>query len=133
MSHRPYRFERYGRRAALWGGVGGGLGFLLVGVMRSDWIIICLGLAFPLPFLALSRVMGLPAGVVIKNNRLRWWRGTEKNEIHLSDIDEAVGNDRTCRLITKNGDKISLPEDAVPPSGALLDHLSRRNIPVEWK
>lgn len=133
MSDKPYRFEHYGRRAALWGGIGGGLGFLLVGFLRGDWVVACIGLAFPLPFLALSRVMGVPAGVSIKKGVLRWWCGTDKSSIALSDIAEAVGKEGKCTLITKDGREIALPERALPPVGALLDHLSRRGIPVEWK
>ncbi len=130
MSASPYYFQRHGRRIALWTGIGAGLGFVAVGFVRGDWGIASAGLALPLPFLALYRVMGDPSGVSIARGRLKWWRGTEAGAIALDRI--ALATDRNgCTLRTHEGEEITLPQSALPPAGALFDHLRKHGVAIE--
>jgi hypothetical protein len=101
-----------------------------VGFVRGDWGIASAGLALPLPFLALYRVMGDPSGVSIARGRLKWWRGTVAGVVALDRI--ALVSDRNgCTVLTRDGDEIVLPESALPPAGALLDHLSKHGVAIE--
>jgi hypothetical protein len=130
MSDPSYYFQRHGRRLALWTGIGAGLGFVAVGLARSDWGIASAGLALPLPFLALYRVMGDPAGVAIARGRLRWWRGTEAGSVALADIAMAT-EAQGCTIRTRDGSTLSIPPNAMPPAGALLDHLEKAGVTIE--
>jgi hypothetical protein len=125
-----YYFERHGRRVALWTGVGAGLGFVAVGTLRGDWGLAAVGLALPLPFLALYRVMGDPSGVAIAKGQLRWWQGTRKGSVALADILRA-SDASGCTIRLRDGRDLTLPENALPPSGALLDHLARHGVATE--
>lgn len=130
MTEPSYYFQRHGRRVALWTGIGAGLGFVAVGLLRRDWGIASAGLALPLPFLALYRVMGDPSGVAISRGRLRWWRGTETGSVALADIalaTEAQG----CTLRMRDAALHQIPESALPPAGALFDHLAKAGVAIE--
>ncbi len=130
MLEAPYRFERRGRRPGLWLAIGAGFGFVIVGLVKGDFWLAALGLAFPIPFLAFERLMGMPAGVMIGDGKLGWWRGTEQGAAPLAVIRRAIVNGSRVSLIFEDGTTIDLPEASVPPGTELGAELALRGVPV---
>lgn len=112
------------------------------GAVLSLWIlvdaapfVVALLLAFTLPA-ALDFALGRRAGLRLDDARLSWHSGRQEAEIALARL-TAVRFERRLdltmrvRVVTDEGKRIKIPQDALPPPAELENALHAREVRVE--
>jgi hypothetical protein len=130
-----YKFEHRKTRGALWAALGASAGFLIAGGLTANVPLIAAAAGLPLPFLIWSLLFDPRSGLELAAGHLHWWRAGEEREVALAQIRRAAllsegGGRRRVLLDLADGRALSLPEEVVPPGGALLAALAARGVDV---
>ena len=129
-----YAFQRQGRdkRTALTIlAVWTALMLAWVFLEMAPWIVVFLG-AFTLPALW-DHYANPSSGLTLDDTGISWFSGKRCGEVPLSDIDLVRLDTRLdfsvrATLVLKNGEKIRLPFEAIPPHETFERELNARGV-----
>lgn len=133
----PYKFERQNRTPrtiAILICVYAALAAVLILFDAAWWLVGIFGLS-TLPALW-DVVRGTRAGLILENDRINWFSGRREGEIALDDLDKVRLDTRwdfsvRVSLILASGNRIRLPDEAIPPHRELETILKQAGIRTE--
>ena len=129
-----FRYQRPARRPAGYGMVGVGLALLVAFIFVIDahpLLIAVTALAIAPALYDLIR--GTTATLSLDDTRIAWTTGSRRGEVPLSQIDTArlattLDFSQRATLILKDGTKLRLPPESLPPGRILDIECEKRGI-----
>lgn len=131
-----YIFESQGRNIKTECVLGALLVFVIAGYLLLDMHI---GIIATIAIFALPAVWDLvsnrPSGLALNDTQITWFSGKAHGEVCKSDVDYVQFHTRLdlsirVTLVLHGGQKIRLPQDAVPPLPDLESALVDRDITI---
>ncbi|MEM0946926.1 MAG: hypothetical protein AAGK37_05940 [Pseudomonadota bacterium] len=129
-----FRYERPARRPAGYAMVGLGLALLLALIFVFDAHPLLIAVTALAVSPALYEIIrGTNATLRVDDNKIAWTSGTRAGEVPLNQIDTArlattLDFSQRATLILKNGTKLRLPPESLPPGRALDGECEKRGI-----
>lgn len=129
-----YKYENRRTRGALWASLAASAGFLIAGGLTANIPLVAAAASLPLPFLIWSVLFDPRSGLELAAGHLHWWREGEEREVALAQVRRAAllseGGRRRLHLDLADGRAMALPDEVVPPGGALISALAARGVDV---